>query len=145
MTRDQIPLTPAEQMKRIREAVHATDQTSAEEAQAVLAAYFSRLDALRGRLMEMESKMVLHEQPFVSHAPIVGRLIVGVRRTWNWMSTKWYALPLIQQQTEFNMAVTQTLRELTETVESLARTTRELQMRARDARPEESTRPAQES
>lgn len=49
--------------------------------------------------------MVIHqlEEPeFSSEAPIIGSLIVQLRKFWNWMSTKWYVRPIIRQQTTVN-------------------------------------------
>ncbi len=129
MSEERVPLTPAEQMRRIRDAVRATDSASYKDAYAVLAAYFSRLDVLRGRIADLEGKMLIKESAFVSHAPVVSGLIVRFRSVWNWMSTKWYVLPLITQQNEYNMAVTQTLREVITSMESLAHLVQDMQMR----------------
>ena len=129
MNEEQIPLTPAEQMRRIREAVLAE---TAEEASAILAASHSRQDVLRERVADLESKMLLRERPFASRVVLIGPVIAWVRSLWNWMSTKWYVLPLIRQQNEFNMAVAQTLREIVASLESLTNLTRDVQMRVAD-------------
>ena len=129
MRKERPALTPAEQMRRIRDEVNSREAVAPQEAYAVLTAYFSRLDMLRERIADIESKMLLEEQPFVSHAPLVGRPIVLLRTAWNWMSTKWYALPLITQQNEFNMAVTQSLREAVTAIESMGHAIQVLQMR----------------
>lgn len=131
-SQEPIPLTPAEQMKRIREAVHASDTTSSKEAHEALATYFARLDVLNRRIVDLESKMEVREQPFISNAPVIGPLIVGFRTLWNWMSTKWYVNPLIQQQNEFNVTMTQTLREMVASVEALARSVQDMQTRIGD-------------
>ena len=39
----------------------------------------------------------LWEPAFQSSAPVIGRLIVMVRRAWNWMLTKWYVRPILWQ------------------------------------------------
>lgn len=44
----------------------------------------------------------LQEQPFHSDKPLIGRLIVWFRTLWNNVATRWYAIPLIQQQTAIN-------------------------------------------
>ncbi|MFN8483592.1 MAG: glycosyltransferase family 2 protein [Anaerolineae bacterium] len=54
----------------------------------------------------------LRPQPFVSHAPVVGPLIVWVRTLWNSVATKWYVQPLVDQQTRFNAAAAEALREM---------------------------------
>ena len=44
----------------------------------------------------------LQEQPFHSDKPLVGRLIVWFRTLWNNVATRWYVIPIIQQQTAIN-------------------------------------------
>lgn len=44
----------------------------------------------------------LHEQPFHSNKPLVGRLLVWFRTLWNNVATRWYVIPIIQQQTDIN-------------------------------------------
>jgi hypothetical protein len=59
-------------------------------------------------LSRLRLKQRLQEQPFVSHAPVVGPLIARLRAAWNSVSTKWYVRSLLQQQNEFNeLAVNQ--------------------------------------
>ncbi|MBN1875286.1 MAG: hypothetical protein JXA33_13745 [Anaerolineae bacterium] len=135
---ENIPLTPAEQMRRIRQAVNAPEVQSTEQADAVLVDYFSRLDGLRGRIVNLESQMLLKEQPFTSNTPVIGRFIIVVRTFWNWMSTKWYLIPLLRQQNEYNMLVAQTLRETVLTLEATMCAVRDMQLRV--TRLEEASR-----
>lgn len=65
------------------------------------------------RLQELATRSRLREQPFSSHVPLVGPLIAAFRAAWNSVSTKWYARPLIQQQSEFNELVVDQLVTLT--------------------------------
>ena len=44
----------------------------------------------------------LQEQPFHSDKPLVGRLIVWFRTLWNNVATRWYIIPIMQQQTAIN-------------------------------------------
>ena len=44
----------------------------------------------------------LQEQPFYSDKPVIGRLLVWFRTLWNNVATRWYVIPLIQQQTNIN-------------------------------------------
>lgn len=53
-------------------------------------------------LKRLKSKSELRERPFRSNVPVFGGLIAGFRRLWNDVSTRWYVLPLAQQQSEFN-------------------------------------------
>lgn len=61
-------------------------------------------------LKRLKSKSALREQPFRSEVPVIGGLIAGFRRLWNNVSTRWYVLPMIQQQNEFNAALIEELR-----------------------------------
>ena len=63
-------------------------------------------------LSELESHWMIREQPFGSRVPILGPLIVAVRNLWNWMSTKWYVQPLLQQQVGFNALTVRAFHEL---------------------------------
>jgi len=122
-------LTPAQQMKRIRENVNSADIDSSDKAYILLTHYASRIERLREDVRKLESKTLIKQHPFVSHAPVIGPLIVKIRTFWNWMSTKWYALPLIRQQNDYNMAVSQALRDVVAATESLSQSIRDLQIR----------------
>lgn len=106
-----VPLTPAEQMLRIRNAVigEGEDQAAGIEK---LAAYLQSADRIQERLRDLEGRAWVRETTFQSQAPVIAGLIVAVRNLWNWMSTKWYVLPMLQQQNGFNVAATQMIREL---------------------------------
>ena len=60
-------------------------------------------------LGEIQRRAQVEERAFTSQAPVVGPLIVRFRQVWNSISTRWYVLPLIQQQNEFNLLVVQQL------------------------------------
>ena len=53
-------------------------------------------------LIDLAANASLREPRFTSSLPVLGGLIVAVRRAWNWMSTRWYVLPLIGQQNAIN-------------------------------------------
>jgi len=61
---------------------------------------------------ELEAKQTIREQPFRSDMPIIGRFIAWFRAVWNSVSTRWYVLPLLRQQNEFNALVVSHLREM---------------------------------
>ena len=65
---------------------------------------------LRDAILAAEAAQTVREQPFVSHAPLVGPLLVRLRQAWNWMSTTWYVRPLTAQQNQFNAQITTLLR-----------------------------------
>ena len=127
MSQDPIFFTPAEQMRHIRETVNQAEVTNPQDAAAILATHFSRLDTLREQIAALEGRMLLHEEPFESPAPIIGPLIVKFRYAWNWMSTRWYILPILKQQNDFNTSVTKTLRETMTSMESLAQSVQQMQ------------------
>ncbi|MCP4422691.1 MAG: hypothetical protein GY805_39280 [Chloroflexi bacterium] len=54
----------------------------------------------------------LEEPAFTSEAPIIGPWIVRLRQVWNWMSTKWYVLPIIKQQSDVNGQIAVLLLEM---------------------------------
>lgn len=62
-----------------------------------------RLERLSSQLAVTRQRAQIHEQPFVSHAPIIGPLIIRLRYAWNWMSTRWWVLPMVAQQNRFNL------------------------------------------
>ncbi len=63
-------------------------------------------------LRDLNAQWMIREQPFTSNAPLIGPLIVRVRDAWNWMSTKWYVRPLLQQITAFNLSVVRAFRDV---------------------------------
>jgi hypothetical protein len=67
---------------------------------------------LRESLAELIGRGYLHEPDFRSETPVVGPIIVAVRRLWNWMSTKWYVRPILWQQSEVNARTARTISDL---------------------------------
>lgn len=59
-------------------------------------------------------------QPFRSETPIIGPLIVWFRRMWNQVATKWFVLPMIEQQNAYNRTLLQALEESNREREQLA-------------------------
>lgn len=62
------------------------------------------------RFADLQARAVVVEKPFISHMPVLGPLIAFVRRTWNSVATRWFVLPMVQQQNEFNQLVVDALR-----------------------------------
>ena len=91
-----------------REDVDAITQEVFAEVKAAGQAARTDAPAASGSplpLAELNAQWMIREQPFISKAPVIGRLIVLIRNAWNWMSTKWYVRPLIQQISNFNFTV----------------------------------------
>ena len=129
MSQSPIPLTPAEQMRRIREVVLNSQEPSSQDPAAVLTAYFSRIGALRKNLGELEGRMLLKEPPPGSRLPVVGGLLHRFRAMWYAVALKWYTRPLLVQQNQFNMGTVQALRDLSSAVESLNQSAKEMETR----------------
>lgn len=68
-------------------------------------------------IAELETRRMIHEQPFHSDKPIIGPLIARFRAAWNSISTRWYVLPMLQQQNEFNVLLVSCLRQMEAAVE----------------------------
>ncbi|MBI2939415.1 MAG: glycosyltransferase [Chloroflexi bacterium] len=112
----------------------------------ILAAGKSQVAPSRDGLAALGLRCRLVEPPFVSGAPLVGPLIVRFRRVWNWMATKWYVRPLIQQQSEFNALVVEALREQRAAIDEALREQRtaiDEALREQEARLAESLREQQ--
>lgn len=63
---------------------------------------------------QLAAKWQVTERPFTSNAPLIGPLIVRLRRLWNTVSTTWYVRPLVQQQNEYNHLLLQSSRQMAE-------------------------------
>ena len=69
---------------------------------------------LNETLLQLLDQGTLVEPVFTSNTPVVGFLIVAFRRAWNWMSTKWYVRPILQQQTAINAQLIELVAEMTQ-------------------------------
>ncbi|MGC8874072.1 MAG: methyltransferase domain-containing protein [Chloroflexia bacterium] len=67
---------------------------------------------LEQHLDQLKALATVQEQPFRSRFPVLGPLIAWFRERWNRISTKWYVLPMLQQQVHYNLALAEALREL---------------------------------
>ena len=67
---------------------------------------------LAATLAEMSTRWVVREVPFTSRVPVFGPLIVAARNLWNWMSTKWYVQPILQQLMGFNALIVRAFHEM---------------------------------
>jgi hypothetical protein len=85
--------------------------------------------SLHGTLVELIAEGHLREPTFSSNAPLVGPLIVMIRRFWNWMSTKWYVRPILRQQSEVNAQAASIISDLVQWHELDAERLRQLEVR----------------
>jgi len=84
---------------------------------------------LNGLLAELFATAHLREPNFTSRIPVVGGLVVAVRRMWNWMSTKWYVRPVLGQQSDVNARTARLLSDLAQWHEMDGQRLRELEAR----------------
>jgi hypothetical protein len=82
--------------------------------------------SLARNLVDVNRRWMVREVPFASHAPVVGPLIVRVRRFWNWMAPKWYVRAILQQQVGFNGSAVQVINDLVANQNQLAEEVRRL-------------------
>ncbi len=83
-----------------------------EGASALAGSPETAFSTLTQALLELTTMTTLHEPVFQSSVPLFGPLIVLIRRCWNWMSTKWYVLPVMRQQSLINKRISLIVDEL---------------------------------
>ncbi len=108
----QAKLSPDQHMQAIREWVRQGGMPDFARPDMVKLAPLTDLDGLRDDVAEIQARHVVSEQPFTSVVPVLGPLIVGVRTAWNWIATKWYVLPIVKQQNDFNGSVARSWNDL---------------------------------
>ncbi|MEZ4594913.1 MAG: hypothetical protein R3D55_27790 [Chloroflexota bacterium] len=72
----------------------------------------STTETLNRLMIDLLAQEPLHEKPFTSAVPLLGPVIVAFRTAWNWLSTRWYVLPIMQQQARLNQQMLLVLTEL---------------------------------
>ncbi|MBX6773536.1 MAG: hypothetical protein IRY83_17595, partial [Chloroflexi bacterium] len=81
----------------------------ANRAGAVLAEQEMPAYLRPGLTARLQTGSQIREPSFRSAVPMLGPLIVRIRRLWNWMSTRWYVRPIIDQQNAFNALIVEAL------------------------------------
>jgi GT2 family glycosyltransferase len=113
---------PAE-AERLRREMPAADRLAARRVYRELGGKTmdkqeDALAALDHLVADLDRRWQVREQPFASHAPLLGPLIVRFRSTWNNVATRWYVQPMLQQQIEFNAAVVRAVQALARQVDA---------------------------
>lgn len=88
-------------------------------------------ETLNRLMIDLMAQEPLHEKPFTSNVPFLGPVIVAFRTTWNWISTRWYVLPIMQQQARLNQQMLLVLNELAQRHELDTQRIAELEARIR--------------
>lgn len=90
-----------------------------EELAVQAAARRSGMRTDEERLAELEARGTVRERPFRSRLPLVGPLVARFRALWNEISTRWYVLPMLEQQNDFNRALVEHMREMNARLEEI--------------------------
>ena len=85
--------------------------------------------AASGALLELAASEYLREPQPVSPRPLLGGLLVFVRKAMYQVIFKWWGRPLVEQQNRFNRAAAELLREQAEAAERRERRLRDLESR----------------
>ena len=62
-------------------------------------------------LVKARTRVRIEPQPFHSGIPVLGPLIAWFRSAWNQVATKWFVLPLVEQQNAYNQVLLQALEQ----------------------------------
>jgi len=92
---------------------------------------------LQMALDDLAGRARLREPGFASDVPLVGPLIVGVRRLWNWMSAKWYVRAWMAQQADLNSRLVGMLGQLLQVQHENERRLREIELYLQHIRAEQ--------
>jgi hypothetical protein len=106
------------------------DGDDPEQAYAALLGFQTVLD-------DLATSSQLTEPEFRSVVPLVGPVIVAVRRFWNWMSAKWYVRGWMSQQAAFNARAVEAIEELRRIQERNERRIHDLELEMKCLRGDE--------
>ena len=110
------PEAEAERVAAALEQVRA----GVRQQQALLATY-PEVDELPASLAEVRRRQYLQRPIPSSHRPFFGRFVVLAKKAFYHLFMKWYLRPMLQQQNDFNEAVSIALQDLFERQAALAR------------------------
>jgi hypothetical protein len=113
---------PAEALGGEERVAHALAALKAGVLQrrGELAAIGGGREQARVHLVELQRLEFVREPICASRRPLVGRALVFARKVFFHLFQKWYARPILQQQNDFNRAVSQVARGLAAGQEELA-------------------------
>ena len=84
----------------------------ADLAQRAVATTPTGVAAAPASFAGLASRAEVAPRPFRSAVPLIGPAIAAVRGAWNWMSTRWYLAPILEQQNAYNREVADALAHL---------------------------------
>jgi hypothetical protein len=120
LKRPELDSADAEAKRRdVAEALRAVE-SGVRQREAQIATLRGDRDAIRSQLLELKTAELLQEAVPVSPRPVIGPLLVFLRRAVYHLFLKWQLRPLIQQQNRFNQAASRLLEDCVETERRLA-------------------------
>ena len=127
------PMSPAEsdatvERERVAETLDRL-RSSVRQRQAELTTATGRSDEMRLRLAELQAGEFVQEPVPVSPRPVVGPLLVFVRKAVFHLFMKWYLRPVLLQVNQFHGSVGAVVRDLVEANRLLGEENRKLQAR----------------
>lgn len=105
--------------KDVAEALRVIE-SGVRQREAQIATLRGDRDAIRSQLLELKAAELLQEAIPVSPRPVIGPLLVFLRRAVYHLFFKWQLRPLMQQQNRFNQAVARLLEDCVEGERRLA-------------------------
>lgn len=117
-----------ERRRRVAEAVERL-RAGVKQRTAETATVDSEREDTRLRLVELAKLEYVREPIPVSPRPVVGRLLVLLRKAFFHLAYKWYARPVLHQQNGFNHAAADLVAELAARLEDSERRVGELERR----------------
>ena len=107
-------------------------RSSVRQRQAELTTATGGSDEMRLRLAELAAGEFVQEPVAVSPRPVVGQLLVFVRKAFFHLFMKWYTRPVLMQINQFHGSVGSVIRDLVEANRLLGDENRKLQARLHD-------------
>lgn len=124
------PGEPDEAAERERVAQTLDElRSGVRQRQAELATVAGGSDELRLRLADLQSSEVLQEPVSVSPRPIIGPVLVWVRKVFFHLFMKWYLRPLLMQLNSFQGSAAALIRDLADANRGLGEENRKLRRR----------------
>ena len=127
MTETPSPQIPEDEA-RVAEVLQQL-RAGVRQRQAELATVTAGTDEARLKIVELTSKEYIREPINVSPRPVIGPLLVFVRKAIFHLFMKWYLRPVVEQQNDFNQTASRLVQDLVQSQEKLARQLRELDAR----------------
>jgi len=122
------PPTLDQEVARVGRAL-ATLEAGVRQRLAELASLAPDDDEATLRVAELRSRAHLEEPTPVSPRPFLGRFLVLLRKATRKVFLKWYLLPILEQQTGFNLGAARQLAEQAEALRELRRRFERLEAR----------------